>query len=268
MQSADFSCRLCDGQRLTLAYAQGNEGQFRYYRCADCRLVNLDLANGIDQTQCHATFNDPTVDDSGFDRMIDASFAFVAKQLPEAESLCDIGCGNGRLLYLAKRAGWKVFGLELTESFARQTADRLDVDVHAGNFLDYEPPPERRESFDVVCLRHVLEHLPDSRLAMRKIGALLKPGGHALLEFPNVDGVDKRVKRFLADKGLHKSRYREDFMPGHCNEFCRQSFEFLLRRTGFELIRWETYSKKPISDFIYRRLPIGNKARVLVRRAS
>lgn len=266
MPHADFSCRLCDGERLSLYYSQGNEGQFRYFRCGECGLVNLDLSAGIDQTQCHEVFHDPTNEASGFDRMLDASFEFISRHLPNARSLCDIGCGNGRLLYLAQRDGWKVFGLELTEDFARQTADRLGIEIVAGNFLDYEPPSAHAEAYDVVCLRHVLEHLPDSRLAMQKISALLKPGGHALLEFPNVEGFDKRIKRFAADRGLHKRRYKEDFMPGHCNEFCRASFEFLLSRTGFELVHWETYSKKPLSDFIYRHLHIGNKARALVRK--
>ena len=267
MAKPKLRCRLCDGDELSLSYVQGNAGQFRYFRCAECGLVNLDLANGIDQTQCHEVFHDPTDDESGFDRMLDASFAFIEKHVPGARSLCDIGCGNGRLLYLAQQAGWNAFGLELTEAFARKTAETLGVEVAAADFLDYDPPPPHAEAYDVVCLRHVLEHLPDSRLAMQKISALLKPGGHALLEFPNVDGFDKRLKRFVASKGLYKSRYRDHFMPGHCNEFCRRSFEFLLARTGFELVRWETYSKKPLSNFIYRRLHIGNKARALIRKA-
>ena len=268
MDQANFSCRLCDSDELTLSYVQGDAGQFRYYRCRKCRLVNLDLANGIDQTQCNEVFLDPTDEHSGFDRMIDASFAFIVRHVPQAQSLCDIGCGNGRLLLLARQAGWRVFGLELEDAVAKRTADKLGVDVVGGNFLDYTPPPEHTGAYDVVCLRHVLEHLPDSKLAMQKIRTLLKPGGHALLEFPNVDGIDKRLKRWIEAKGLHRRRFRPDFMPGHCNEFCRASFRFLLGSTGFELVRWETYSKKPLSNLLYRHVPIGNKARALVRRPA
>jgi len=265
---AGFPCRLCGGADLALHYTLGNDGRFRYYKCANCRLVNLDLSAGMDQQQFNRQFRDPTSAASGGDRMIDATFAYVLRHVPEARSLCDIGCGNGRMLFLARNAGWHVLGLELEPHVAARTAEKLSVEVVAADFLAYEPPPEHAERYDVVCLRHVLEHLPDSQLAMRKIGMLLRPGGHAVLEFPNVEALDKRVKRFFVDAGLHRRRFREDFVTGHCNEFCRESFEFLLDATGFRLLEWETYSKKSLTNWIYNRVHIGNKARVLVQRVS
>ena len=261
----DFTCRLCDSATLRFYYAQGNDGRFRYYKCGHCGLVNLDLANGLDQTQCHLEFRDPRDESAGWDRMLDATFAYIKENVPEARSLCDIGCGNGRLLYLAKRAGWRVFGLELTEAVAARTASALGVDVVAANFLDFEPPPAHANAYDVVCLRHVLEHIPDSKGAMRRIAALLGPGGHALLEFPNVEALDKRLKRFVERTGWHQRRFAPGFVPGHCNEFSRASFEYLLAETGFRLLDWHTYSKKALPNFIYNRIPIGNKARALVQ---
>ena len=265
---AEFACRLCDGDRLALYYVLGNDGRFQYYKCENCGLVNLDLRAGLDQTQCNLVFRDPTDESAGWDKMLDTSFASIQRHVPRAKSLCDIGCGNGRLLFLAKQAGWRVFGLELTEDVAARTAEHLGVDVVSANFLEFDPAPEQAETYDVVCLRHVLEHLPDSRLAMKKISSLLKPGGHALLEFPNIEAFDKRLKRFVVNAGLHRRRFRDDFMPGHCNEFCRESFEFLLEKTGFRLANWETYSKKPVTNWIYNRVHIGNKVRALIQKRA
>ena len=93
-----FPCRLCGATQLSLHYTLGNAGEFRYYRCGNCRLVNLDLSAGLDQTQCNLEFLDPTDESSGWDKMIDATFAFAVRHAPDAQSLCDIGCGNGRLL--------------------------------------------------------------------------------------------------------------------------------------------------------------------------
>jgi len=264
--TANFSCRLCDSPDLELYYTQGNDGRFRYFRCGTCGLVNLDLSTGLDQTQCHGVLGDPTDDAGDWDPMLDATFAYLEAHLPDAQSLCDIGCGNGRLLWLARRAGWRVFGLELTEEVAARTATALGVEVVATDFLEFEPPQAHVSAYDIVCLRHVLEHLPDSRLAMRKIRALLKPGGHALLEFPNVEAFDKRLKRLLVRSGLHRRRFRPDFVPGHCNEFSRRSFAYLLAETGFRLVDWQTYSAKPLTNLIYNHWHIGNKARALVQR--
>ncbi|MDX1561334.1 MAG: class I SAM-dependent methyltransferase [Gammaproteobacteria bacterium] len=185
-------------------------------------MVNLDLANGLDQSQCHEHFHEPAESTAGWDAMLDATFAFIETHVPDARSLCDIGCGNGRLLYLAKQAGWKTLGLEMTDDAATKAANAVGTEVIAADFLEFDPPPEHIESYDVVCLRHVIEHLPDSRLAMRKIRKLLKPGGYALLEFPNIEAPDKRVKRWLANAGWHRRKFRPNFMPGHCNELVLQ----------------------------------------------
>ncbi|MCH7835187.1 MAG: class I SAM-dependent methyltransferase, partial [Proteobacteria bacterium] len=124
------------------------------------------------------------------------------------------------------------------------------------------------ELYDVVVLRHVLEHLPDSILAMQNIGRLLKDDGLALLEFPNTRSYSYAVKRILKNRGLRNKKFSADWRPGHCNEFCRESFEYLLARTGFELVIWRTYSSKPFANVFYRYVPIASKARALVRKKA
>jgi SAM-dependent methyltransferase len=266
--SASFSCRLCDGSDLSLYFRQGNDGRFRYYKCRRCGLVNLDLSEGLDQSQYTEDVEDPEDDSGRQNRQIDQSFRFLQRQLSGPQRLCDIGTGNGRLLLLAKRAGWDAMGVELSESLAETTSRRLGVEIIGGNFLEWTPRTEHCQAFDLVSLRHVLEHLPDSRLALQKIRALLRPGGHALFEMPNIEGWDKRIKRSLVNAGWHKRTYAQDFIAGHCNEFSRRSFEYLLDATGFRLVRWETYSNKPLGNWLLNLAPIGNKARALVQVAD
>ena len=88
----------------------------------------------------------------------------------------------------------------------------------------------------------------------------------ALLEVPNTQSYSYAVKRILKNRGLRNKKYAVDWRPGHCNEFCRESFEYLLVKTGFELVIWRTYSSKPIANVFYRYVPIASKARALVRK--
>jgi hypothetical protein len=101
---------------------------------------------------------------------------------------------------------------------------------------------------------------------MRKIAALLKDNGLALLEFPNTGSFSYKLKRLLKNRGLKNAKYSPDWRPGHVNEFCRKSFEYLLDQTGYKLVVWRTYSNKPVANAFYRWVPIASKVRVLVRK--
>jgi 2-polyprenyl-3-methyl-5-hydroxy-6-metoxy-1,4-benzoquinol methylase len=265
VEQADFRCRLCAGNELQLYYRQGAEDQFRYYRCTNCQLVNLDLKAGLDQTQYTDEWVDPTDDSASRNRDNDATYEFIRRTIAAPGRLLDLGCGNGRLLYRAKRDGWEVKGVELSAETADRVQAEIGVPVLAVNFLEMTPAAEDVSRFDLVCLRHVLEHLPDSLLAMNKIRKMLAPGGMVLLEMPNIEGIDTKLKRWMADTGLHRKKYASSYVAGHCNEFSREAFEYLAAETGFHLLMWETYSKKRFANFIYNRIPIGNKARALIQ---
>ena len=257
-------CRLCGSDDLTLWMREGRHRDLDYYRCGNCALWNYDLDCGLDQAQYTETYISP--EDTGHKYNQDnlRSWAFLEKYAPEPGRLLDIGCGSGGLLYPAREAGWQVRGMELSEQTAKNIREDQGFDVIVSNFLEYDNPDG--EQYDVVVLRHVLEHLPDSRLAMTKIGELLVDGGLALLEFPNTASVSYAIKRQLKNRGLKNKKYSSDWRPGHCNEFCRESFEYLLDETGFELVVWQTYSNKDFANGFYRLVPVASKARTIVRK--
>ena len=259
-------CRLCNNNNLSLYYTQGGSDQFHFYKCHTCQLVNLDLSglNYLEHQEKYAMeYPDPY--DPFVNRGSFASHRFIRKNLPSPGRFLDVGCGNGALLAATREDGWEVKGLELSGYLAENVREQLKIEVEVADFLTYELSDGQ---FDLVTLRHVLEHLPDSLEAMEKINRLLKIGGSALLEFPNIEGVSFKVKRFLEKNNIRKKSYPKEWQPGHCNEFSRESFAFLAKETGFEVMVWETYAYSPLKNLVYNRIPIGTKARVLVRKVS
>lgn len=260
------ACRLCGSDDLTLWMRDGPNRDLNYYRCSNCTLWNYDLDCGVDQTQYTETYVSPEDVDHPFNRDIRQSWRFLRKQVSGPGSIMDIGCGSAGLLYLARKEGWDVHGMELTEKAASDIYEHQGIEIIVANFLEYDDP-ENRE-YDVVVLRHVLEHLPDSLLAMRQIGRMLRPNGVALLEFPNTGSISYRLKRIRKNSGLHKKKFAPEWRPGHVNEFCRKSFTYLLSQTGFELVTWRTYSSREALNPLYRVFPVSSKARVLVRKKA
>lgn len=258
------NCRLCDAQDLVLVMTDGRNRDLNYFRCGNCGLWNYDLDSGLNQEQYTEVYVSPTVSEFKHNRHQRKSWAFLKKRVPGPGRILDIGCGNGGLLYEARKDGWQVKGMELTATRAETIQQDTGIEVIVSDFLTYQ----RNESdvYDVVVLRHVLEHLPDPILAMERIGALLKPGGVTLMEFPNTRSVSYAWKRFLKNRGWKNKKFSADWRPGHCNEFCREAYDLLLQKTGFELLEWRTYSNRPVEDMLLHVFPVGNKARVLARK--
>ena len=258
------NCRLCGSSSLQPWMRDGRDRNLVYYKCDDCSLWNYDLDCGVDQTQYTEVYVSPHDVGHRSNRLNLDSWRFLEQYARTPRSIMDIGCGNAGLLHLARESGWEVAGMELSQQAADAIREDQDIDVIVSDFLRYENPEGRR--YDVVALRHVLEHLPDPVLAMQRIGALLKDNGLALLEFPNTGSFSYKLKRILKNRGLKNAKYPAEWRPGHVNEYCRKSFEYLLDQTGFELVVWRTYSNKPVANAFYRWVPIASKVRVLVRK--
>jgi 2-polyprenyl-3-methyl-5-hydroxy-6-metoxy-1,4-benzoquinol methylase len=260
-----MKCRLCGNNNLTLYYTQGNENQFKFYKCRHCKLVNYDLSTGQDQNKYSGEkYIDPDDDSQKTNKDQSDNYRFINKKLKRKGRLLDIGCGNGKLLLLAKDDGWDVKGLELSKFLADSIKKKYMLNVAVSDFLTYKPAKD--DQYDIVVLHHVLEHLPDSILAMKKINALLNPRAYAVLSFPDIEGYELKIKRCLLNIGLRKKKYKNNYKPGHSNEFCKESFTYLLDKTGFELIKWQHYSSKSILNIFYKLTNFGSKVRVLIRK--
>jgi SAM-dependent methyltransferase len=259
-------CKLCATPDLPLFYTQGDRRQYRYYRCPRCRFVVYDVATGVNQEKYVLRAVDPEAD-TRQNRAHRQTYAFIRRHTAPGPPgrMLDLGCGDGTVLWLARRDGWTVEGVELDPAHAALVARTHGFPVTASDIAGYLGTPG---SWDVVVLTHVLEHVPDTVGALAKIRDLLKPDGVGVLEFPNIDALDARVRRLLDRTGIHRHRYGPDYVPGHVQEFCRASFAFACEQAGLALAVWETYAVNPLKYALYRILPIGNKARVLVRRAA
>lgn len=96
--------------------------------------------------------------------------------------LLDVGCGNGYFLSRMRELGWTVQGVEPDHQAAMIAQREYDVPVLTRRIEDGGLPPEY---FDVITMRHVIEHLPDPLAALRVCYNSLKPGGKLAIATPN-----------------------------------------------------------------------------------
>jgi SAM-dependent methyltransferase len=101
----------------------------------------------------------------------------------------DIGCGSGVKLKQMAALGWNCSGFDVNPTAvqqAQQTASEAYVFVSTLDDLDTS------QTFDLVSMSHVLEHLPDPATALRKCYRLLSPSGKLVISIPNIGSLEAR----------------------------------------------------------------------------
>jgi SAM-dependent methyltransferase len=138
--------------------------------------------------------------------------------------LLDIGAGTGMFLKIAHENGFDVEGLEISEDAAVVGRTTWRLNIRTGNLHETAITPD---SYDVVTLGHVYEHLHEPRAAAKQLFAMIKPGGLLVLAVPNFDSVQARVFR--------AAWFHLD-VPRHLFHYTPAGMKLLMERAGFNVV--------------------------------
>jgi len=106
----------------------------------------------------------------------------INTQSPKGK-LLDIGAGTGDFLVVAKTDGWQTTGIEPSQK-AKTIAINKGV-TFADSLATLED-----NSFDVITMWHVLEHVPNLEEYISELKRLLKPSGTIVIAVPNFKSFD------------------------------------------------------------------------------
>ncbi len=96
--------------------------------------------------------------------------------------LLDVGFGSGAFLELAQSIGWDVAGVD-PDPVSVESAVNRGLEVRHGGI---EACADMPGSFDLVTMRHVIEHVHDPYQTLQTIYRVLKPGGFLWISTPNI----------------------------------------------------------------------------------
>lgn len=213
--------------------------RFALLKCRKCTLIYLN-PRPVEQTSSifydheeYTPFVSAQHSNSGFDKLYQSARGYnnkwkrkkIEREMPEKGRLLDVGCGTGEFIEEMARAGWQVRGLERDPKAAAFAVEKLKLNVVCGTL---ENMPAAAESFDVVTMWHVLEHLYHPHKALIQIRDILKPDGLLVIAVPNANSLDAL---------FYKQNWVAYDAPRHLQHFNLKSLRSLCEMHNFTLVR-------------------------------
>lgn len=154
-------------------------------------------------------------------------------------ALLDIGCSMGYTLEAARSLGLPATGADISD-FAIRTCRELGFRAEKGVLGQM---PFRDGEFGIVTMKHVLEHTPDPRSALRDVRRILVPGGALFIAVPH--GGNRKVRT--------QPQTYQYFVPSRHG---REHFVYYTPETMGRLLTEEGFAVRRVNPaLVHRRAP-------------
>ena len=153
-------------------------------------------------------------------RAIKNKLRLIEQHQPVKGKILDIGAGTGDFLLEAKNKNWETVGVEPNEK-------AKSIAINKGVLFADTIEKLESNSFDVITLWHVLEHVPDVAHQVAELKRLLKPSGTLIIAVPN-------FKSF--DANYYKTFWAAYDVPRHLWHFSKTAIEKLFDKQNMNLV--------------------------------
>ena len=137
------------------------------------------------------------------------------------KTVLDVGCGTGDFLVACKKNGWHVNGVEPNFNARKIALEHIGEVKETLKQFSFE-------SYDVITLWHVLEHVENLNEYILELKKLLNPNGVLVIAVPNYKSFD--------------AKYYEEYwaafdVPRHLWHFSQTSIKKLFNNVNMEVIQ-------------------------------
>jgi len=229
-------CIVCESKKINrLFIKQGRE----FLKCNYCGLVFIahqnylvDLGNFYNkQYYSHWEVNGKMTEITKLNKTytFEVWLREIEKYIAKGRIL-DIGCAMGFFLEVAQQRGWDVYGIDVSEYAVNLAREKFGSRVSRGTLSDIHFAPD---SFDVITMFDVIEHLSSPTETLRNISMILKSKGILAISTVNTDSLSCKLM----------GSYWSHFKPEHLYYFSSQNIKLILDKTGFSVLEVKDSNK-------------------------
>jgi 2-polyprenyl-3-methyl-5-hydroxy-6-metoxy-1,4-benzoquinol methylase len=229
------SCLLCGNTQIRIYLALKDYfysgDSFILSECTNCHFLFTNPKPSIKELQNYYDFEN-YISHSGVEKglinkiyLLARRFSVLSKfriinTFKKGQRILDVGCGTGEFLEHFKDRKWDTIGIEPNLNAREYAISHFGIDVKD----DIEIINLEKESFDVITLWHVLEHIHSIHEQVSLFNDILKKDGIMVVAIPNCLSFDaKYYREFWAAYDV----------PRHLYHFSRKTLADLMNIHGF-----------------------------------
>lgn len=146
----------------------------------------------------------------------------LVNSLSSISKILDIGCGTGEFLHICKQNGWNAYGIEPGEKARNFAIENYGLNVKK----EEEIQVLENNSFDIITLWHVLEHISNIHELRGELKRLLKKDGRLIVAVPSCNSLDANIY------GKNWAAYD---VPRHLYHFTPENIKHLFEEAGMQI---------------------------------
>ena len=229
-----YNCPFCASQNIYKYHQSDNGAQI--FKCKSCKIqfMNPQYSDKSLADYYSTYIRDETKIEDQLIKAQTYCLSLVERLKPQKGSLLEIGSGNGYLLTIARERGWQATGHEIDCKNAKKLSERIGMDVLCGEFTKLKI----ENTFDVVMMLHVLEHLKNPVEHIQAVYCLMKSGGILFIALPNIQSRSALFKLALEKLGVKKKNIGAYYdTDHHLWYYTPLTIRNFLEHHGFDVIK-------------------------------
>jgi 2-polyprenyl-3-methyl-5-hydroxy-6-metoxy-1,4-benzoquinol methylase len=256
-------CPICGSKEMKFLFEGRDKllrvpGRFNLFKCENCKAVFLNPQPSDKELEKHYA-NDKYYSLKGIDnstvklrfklflynvyfnkkvkkpllKILFQPFKFIVRgaEISKGKKLLDVGSRTGQFLYEMKCLGLDGHGLEPGD-FNEQEAKKNGLKVKKG-FL--KKGVYKKESFDIITINHVLEHVRNPSEIVEEAKNLLKKNGLLIIGVPNTNSLSNKIFR---------RNWLAYDVPRHLINYSEKNLSEFLKKHGFK-VKKVRYNSRP-----------------------
>jgi len=229
------SCNICNLDNCEILV---KDGLSNIVRCRNCGLVYRNPRESQEESlnNYKHSYWTPLKKEFWYKRRM-IFFERILKKIEKIRPkgrLLDLGCGFGYFLDLAKKRGWQVYGVEPSNSASQFAMQEFKLNISQGELEDAQ---FASNSFDVITMWNVLEHLHDPLALLREANRILKKDGLVVMRVPNMDFQLPGFRFFKKIEKIANIFGIDNQFVIHKYSFSNDTLKIILEMAGFKNIQ-------------------------------